>query len=122
MLVQFEGQEYQFDIEALDLSEARYIKRNAGLSIKGLMDGLSEMDPDALSALYWLMLKQNGQVQDIGKLNFPLLKFAEALGDAYDRAEAEELGITVEELRERRKAEAEGKENPTEAALAASQA
>lgn len=103
MIVHFDDKDYQFDIEALDLSEARYIKRNAGLTVKALMDGLSEMDADAIAALYWLMLKQNGQATDIGKLNFSVLKFAEALGNAFN-AESEE-------------------EDPTEAApVAASQA
>ena len=104
MLVQFQDEEYQFDIEALDLSEARYIKRNAGLSVKQLMDAVGEIDPEALAAIYWLMLKQSGKVQDISKLNFPVLKFAEALAAAFA-------------------SENEGKEeDPTEAAPAASPA
>lgn len=104
MLVHFEDKDYTFDIEALDVSEARTIKRQTGLTIRALMNGLEEMDPDAMVALYWLMLKQNGQMTDPNKVNFPMLKFGEALADAFAaEQEAEEA-------------------NPTEAEPAASQA
>lgn len=104
MLVNFEGKDYTFDIEALDVSEARTIKRQTGLTVRKLMDGLEDLDPDAMVALYWLMLKQNGTMTDPNKVNFPLLKFGEALAEAFDReSEAQEA-------------------NPTEAEPAASQA
>lgn len=85
MLVHFDDQDYEFDIEALDLTEARHIKRQTGLTVKGLMEGLGEMDPEALAALYWLMLKQNGKVTDMHKLNFSVLKFGEAIGAAFEK-------------------------------------
>ena len=95
MLVTFEGKEYNFDIEALDLSEARTIKRQTGLTLRALMTGLEEMDPDALAALYWLMQKQNGIAADPNKVNFPLLKFAEALIAAFEaESEAQEENPT----------------------------
>ena len=104
MLVNFEGVEYQFDLEALDLSEARYIKNVTGFSVGKLLQGLAEVDPDATAAAYWLMLKQNGQTQDMRKMNFPVLKFAEVLNEAFDAEEAAKA------------------EDPTEAEPAASQA
>jgi hypothetical protein len=90
MLVHFEDRDYEFDVEAIDLAEARHIKRQTGLTVKALMEGVSDLDPEALVALYWLMLKQNGQVSDINKVNFPVLKFAEAIGKAFEDAEKEE--------------------------------
>jgi len=83
-VVHFEEQDYNFDIEDLSLSQARSIFRQTGLTVKGLMDGLNEMDPEALAALYWLMLAQNGTVTDINKVNFKVMKFAEALGKAFE--------------------------------------
>lgn len=83
-VVHFEDQDYNFDIEELSLSQARSIFRQTGLTVKGLMDGLSDMAPEALAALYWLMLAQNGQVTDIGKVNFKVMKFAEAMSKAFD--------------------------------------
>lgn len=104
MLVNFEGAEYDFDIEAIDVAEASHIKRATGLSVKKMLEGLVEVDPDACKAAHWLMLKQNGKVTDMNKVNFPILKFAEAVGEAYD----EETGAQ--------------EENPTEAEPAANQA
>jgi len=84
MQVLFDGETFEFDIEALDLNEAMYLKRQKGLTIKGLIDGLDELDPDALAACYWLMRKQNGKTLDIHKLpSFPVFKFGEAIADAY---------------------------------------
>lgn len=102
MLIHFEDQDFEFDIEALTLADARYIKRNCGLTVRGLMDGLAEVDPEAALALFWLMHKQNGQVKDINKLpDFPLLKFAEAIAAAFAAEQGDE------------------EENPTEADPAA---
>ena len=85
MLVSFEGTDYEFDLEGMSVTEALYIKRQKKLTPKGLLQGLEELDPEALQALYWLMLKQNGTVQDIHKLpDFPLFKFGSALLDAMD--------------------------------------
>lgn len=90
MIVQFEDKEYNFDIEALDLAQARHIKRQTGLSVKGLLDGLAELDPEACVALYWLMLKQNGTATDMNKVNFPILKFGEAIIAAFQAEEEKE--------------------------------
>lgn len=84
MLIHFEDRDYEFDIENLDLAEARHIKRQTGLTVRALLDGLAELDPEAMVALYWLMLKQNGQVSDLNKVNFSVLKFAEAMGKAFE--------------------------------------
>ena len=84
MNIHFEDTDYNFDIEALDLAEARHIKRQTGLTMRGLMDGLTDLDPEALLAIYWLMLKQNGQMSDMNKVNFSVLKFAEAVGSAFE--------------------------------------
>lgn len=89
-VVHFEGQDYNFDLEDLDLAQARSIKRQTGMSIGKLLDGLSELDPEALAALYWLMLAQNGKVTDINKVNFKVMEFGKALGDAMGDEEAEE--------------------------------
>lgn len=82
MIVHFEDTDYQFDFEALDLAQARAIKRQTGLTIQGLIAGLESLDPEALVALYWLMRVQNGATVDINKVNFKVLKFGEALAAA----------------------------------------
>lgn len=117
MQVNFVDKEYTLDLEDLDLSQARAIKVQTGLTIAGLKRGLFELDPEALAALYWLMLNQSGQTVDLRKVNFKVAKFATAVGDAYDREEAAELGITVEELTEL-KAEADKADLTVEQVLA----
>lgn len=94
MQITFDGIDYEFDIEAMDRSEASYIYRQAGLTIGALIKGLADFNPDALDAVYWLMLKQNGQVRDIHKLpNYPIVKFGEAIAQAFeaeDKAKGED--------------------------------
>jgi hypothetical protein len=90
MNVHFEDADFELDIEAMTLAQARAIKKQTGLTIRGLIAGLEDFDPDAMAALYWLMKVQNGVAVDIHKINFDVLKFAEALGNAAGEDEAEE--------------------------------
>ena len=90
MQVHFEDQDFQFEIEDIDVSQSRHIYKQTGLSVRGLLDGLKEINPDALVALYWLMKAQNGTVVDMGKVNFPILRFAAALGDGLDAEKKEQ--------------------------------
>lgn len=89
MLIQFEDEEYKLDLDEIDYTEARYIKRHTGLTLLELELGLEKIDPDALGALYWLMMKQSGTAVDLQKVNFKALKFTAALIEAKKR-EAEE--------------------------------
>jgi hypothetical protein len=90
MIIHFEDRDYEFDIEAMDLAEARHIKRQTGMTIRGLLEGMADLDPDALVAAYWLMLKQNGQPSDMNKVNYKVVKFGEALGKAFEEQEAKD--------------------------------
>lgn len=124
-----EEREYEFDLDDIDVTQTRYIKRHFQLTPAALSDGIAELDVDALVATYWLMLNQNGIAIDPAKVNFKILKFGKALVDARLRERAQELGLQgVDELRELAD-EAErndttvedllaarrGEENPTEA-------
>jgi hypothetical protein len=82
MIVHFDDKDYQFDIDEIDLTEAMYIQSNTGLTVAGMWQGFKDSDPQALRALYWLMLKQNGKTTDISKLNFKVIKFDVALVEA----------------------------------------
>jgi len=91
MKILFEDKEYDFDLESLRLDEARIIKRRFNMTVRALMDGLSDMDPEACAAMYWLMLKQNGKLIDPDKIdNFPVLKFGEALIEAWEKENADD--------------------------------
>lgn len=98
MQVLFEDKEYTLDLDDIDLTQARYIYRQCGLTLKGLRDGATELNPEAMVALYWLMLSQSGTTVDMRKVNFKVMKFMEAVADASQLEAATELGLTVEEL------------------------
>lgn len=90
MEITFDDTTYNFDLEAITRTEAAYIYRQTGLTVGGLLKGLSEIHPDAIDALFWLMLKQNGINRDMHKLpDYPVLKFAYALAEAFETEDKE---------------------------------
>lgn len=90
MIVAFNNKSYILDLDEMNVEEARIIKKYAALTLKGLQDGLAELDPDAMTCLYWLMLRQAGEDHSIERVTFKILKFAEAVGEAQE-AEANKL-------------------------------
>lgn len=109
MNVNYEGKIYAFDLEDIDIDQATVIKRKFGLTLLSLEAGLREGDPDALRAIYWIMLTQDGQRANIDNVKFKIVKFANAI----QQANEDEI-VAAEE-----KAKAEGKEAPKEAKPAA---
>jgi hypothetical protein len=99
LTVHFEDRDWTLDLDEIDLAQARYIHRNCGMTLLKLQEGLSEVNPEAMAALYWLMKTQNGVAVDLAKINFSIVKFGSAIADASERERAQELGVTVEELR-----------------------
>lgn len=88
MKINFEDQEWSLDLNDITVAQAKVIKSHRGLTLKALSQGLDELDPDALVALYWLMKVQSGAAANIDNVDFPALKFALAVGEAAS-AEAE---------------------------------
>ncbi|WP_435111871.1 hypothetical protein [Nocardiopsis synnemataformans] len=43
------------------LSEARLIKERTGLTIKGFLEGFQEMDPDAITAMLYVLHRREGK-------------------------------------------------------------
>jgi hypothetical protein len=82
MRVTYEGKEYSFDLEEITVAQARTIKTSCGLSLMALENGLTEGDADALRAVFWLMLCQNGENADIDRVDFKIVKFARAIDEA----------------------------------------
>jgi hypothetical protein len=83
MHVKYEGKEYTFDLEEITVAQARTMKSSCGLTLMGLEDGLTKGDPDALRAVFWLMLCQNGEpAADIDRIDFKIVKFARAIDEA----------------------------------------
>jgi hypothetical protein len=91
MKVNYEGEVLEFDLEEIDVQQATVLKRKLGLTLLGLDQGLSEGDPDALRAVYWLMMVQSGKRVDIDEVNFKIVKLANAIQEAVE-AEAKANG------------------------------
>jgi hypothetical protein len=98
MNVNYEGKTYAFDLDEIDISQATVLKRKFGLTLLSLEAGLREGDPDALRAMYWIMLTQDGQRVNIDNVNFKIVKFANAIQQASeDEAEKAEDGDAPKE-------------------------
>jgi hypothetical protein len=86
----YDGQDYEFSLDEIDVSQATLIYRKYSLTLLGLETGLREGNPDALRAIYWLMLTQAGQKVNIDNVSFKIVKFANAIQAAVEsQAEAD---------------------------------
>jgi hypothetical protein len=79
-----------------------------GYALRPWQEAISDADPDALKALYWLMMEQNGIRINYDRLNFNIVKFYGAFADASE-AEREAAEAKAKEDAEAAKA------NPTTA-------
>ena len=84
MIVHYEGKEYSFDLDDLTVAQAKVIKDHCNMTLFALEQGLTSADPDALRALYWLMMAQSGESCNIDLVDFKIMPFVKALGEAFD--------------------------------------
>jgi hypothetical protein len=89
MKICYEGNELNFDLEELTLEQATTIYRRLGLTLLGLDQGLIDGNPDALRAIYWMILQQDDPKVEIEAVNFKIVKFANAVQEAVEREAAE---------------------------------
>lgn len=87
--INYEGEQYTFDLEEIDVAQAETIFKKAGLTLLGLENGLGEGNPYALKAVFWLMLQQNGSKLGYDNVNFKIVKFARAMQEADKDGNAE---------------------------------
>lgn len=100
MKVEYEGRTLEFDLEEITVRQATVLKRKLNLTLMSLDRGLTEGDPDALRAVYWLMLVQSGEKDvDIDTLDFKIVKLANAVQEAVEAetAKKEASGETPKE-------------------------
>jgi hypothetical protein len=96
MKVTYEGETLDFDLEEIDVQQATVLKRRLGLTLLSLDQGLNEGDPDALRAVYWLMMVQSGKKVDIDEVNFKIVKLANAIQDAVEKETKEKEDADAE--------------------------
>lgn len=107
MKVLWEGNEYTFDLDEIEVEQACAIKTNWNLTLMGLDRGLNDGDPDALTAIYWLMHVQSGKALSVRGINFKVVKFLNAIQEAGEREEKEEAA------RQKAEGKAAAKPRPT---------
>lgn len=103
MHVEWQGRTYEFDMNAITVSQAYVIKNHtkdpdsfpSGRGLKDFEKGWKEGDPACLQALYWTMLGQNGENVEIRNVDFPVGLYMDAIGEA-GKAQLLEEGWTDE--------------------------
>jgi hypothetical protein len=87
--IEFEGRGWDVDLQGLSLEQAVVITGRMGLSLTGWEKTLADPeDPqwlDAMRCLYWLMRQQDGDRAAIGDVDFAVLRYATAVGEAIER-------------------------------------
>ncbi len=97
MIVTYEGTAYEFDQEKITVDEWRELKRKYKMTPLQFENTLQEADPDALTFVYWLLLRQNGGTREpLGdNLKFDMIVLNNAVGEAL-LAEAEREAAQAE--------------------------
>lgn len=90
MKIDFEGRLWEFSQEDITIKQGMAIYLAYGLTIRGLLEGIQNLDVRAIQCDYWLMLQQNGVEKPIKDCDFDPLAFMAAMGEARDREAAEE--------------------------------
>jgi len=86
MIIEFEGRQRSIDSGKVTIEQAFVIKSStvdpqypAGRGLKAWQEGLNDVDPHCLRALYWLMLQQEGTEGPCVGLSFPAISFQNAV-------------------------------------------
>lgn len=85
MEVRWNDKDYTFNLERIRVSEAKIIKVQTGYTLMTLEEGLDNADPDALRAVFWLMMVHNGEPVALERVDFEILAFAKALQEGSEK-------------------------------------
>lgn len=81
MIIQWDGQEYQFEHADIRIKQAVVIKQHTGFPFRAWVRESEEGDPQALQALLWVIKQQNGERVDIASLDFSVTDFLAAFDE-----------------------------------------
>jgi hypothetical protein len=90
--IEFEGREWDFDADAMDVRQATVLHMTYQLNILQYNAGFDVLDQRVYHFAYWLMLQQAGVVKPIADCNFNVIEFMAAVTEARmaeDKAEEE---------------------------------
>lgn len=84
IIITFEGKDWHFDKDAIGVDEWRELKRKYGMTPRKFDEGLNQGDPDTYTFVYWVMLRQNGDMrQSLGDhLKPDIIALNHAVGEA----------------------------------------
>lgn len=82
MKINFEGREWEFDGDDIDVRQAMVLHMTYGMTLSAWSDGMTGVDQRAYHFAYWLMLQQNGVIKPIGECNPKIIAFALAYTEA----------------------------------------
>ena len=90
MIIDYEGRQYPFDMDDMDIRQALKIEKHIGGTIGDFTNGLMEtIRADCYQALGWLIFT-GGDSTPIADVNFKFGKLSKAFGEAADREAAAE--------------------------------
>lgn len=91
MKINFEGREWDFDEDEIDVRQATVLYLTYQMTIRDWIGGVGEVDQRSLHFTYWLMLQQNGVVKAIADCNPKIIAFGVAYGEAREAAAAADV-------------------------------
>jgi hypothetical protein len=100
--VNFEDKEYIFDLDDIGLREASIIYDKYGYTLSTLPVAFSNGEPAAVRVFYWLMMNQNGEKQNIERVDFKIIKFRDSMERAMLEESRAEIQAKVDELEAKR--------------------
>lgn len=99
MIITFEGRDWDFDEDDLDVKQATVLWKTYQMTISEWSRGFATMDQRAYHFTYWLMLAQNGEKKPIEGCNPPIIQFISAVTDARIAEAAEVAAAAAEAAR-----------------------
>lgn len=93
MKVNYEGRIYDFDMQEMDVQDARQMEEVGIPNLLALEEGLGEGSLNALAVAYWQMLRQSGDTDArLADVRFKPLKLVKAFADAAKAQPAPKAG------------------------------
>ena len=90
MIIEYDGKEYPYDSDDLDVDQALAIEKHTGGPLLEWQKGLITADVKSTQALGWLVLHGGDAAVPIASVNFKFSKFRNAFDAAYEKQAAEE--------------------------------
>jgi hypothetical protein len=94
LIVKWAGKDYSYDPSGVTVAEAVLIKNHTGYGLVSWERACRDADPQAIQALLWLIKRRNGEVCEPASLDFDVIAFLAAYGEAVqaenDRKAADE--------------------------------